>query len=383
VSRSPRREGLIRADLPTPCLLLDAGKLASNIDCMNNRARTLGVKLRPHMKTAKSADVSRRVFEGGTGPITVSTLKEARHFLDFGFTDILYAVEISPDKIDRALAIHQAGADLILTVDSLEMATAVATAAGAQPRMVRVVIEIDTDRHRAGLPPGDSRVISVAQSLNQKNVCFHGLMTHAGESYKASVPNELAAHAELERASIVGCAERLRAAGVPCATVSVGSTPTLTFARNLTGVTEVRAGVYMFQDLFQANMGVCDVADIALFVLTPVIGRRPELGFIIVDAGALALSKDRGTALQHTDYGYGLVCDEAGVLIRPQATVTDVMQEHGLIRLSLQNFDAFPIGRRLRILPNHACMTAAAHECYYVIDSTDGSIATWSRCNGW
>jgi D-serine deaminase-like pyridoxal phosphate-dependent protein len=372
------------AQLPTPCLVVDRKKLGHNIERMSARARSLGVTLRPHMKTTKSVDVARLVFEGGIGPITVSTLKEAEYFSGHGFTDIHYAVGISPDKLERAFALSRAGVNLILTLDDPEVATAVVSAAAIHGAgALRVAIEIDTDGHRAGLVPDDERVVSIARTLTRNNIRFHGLMTHAGESYNVHDRTGLEAHAELERSAMATCASRLRAEGFRDIVVSVGSTPTLTAARHLDGVDEVRAGVYMFQDLFQSNLSVCSLPDLALTVLTTVIGRRPDLGFLIVDAGGLAMSKDRGTASQHTDYGYGLVCDASGAPLPQRLIVGNVMQEHGLISLPAADFGRFPLGTKLRILPNHACMTAAAHDHYHVIDTESGSMAVWPRCNGW
>ena len=135
-------------------------------------------------------------------------------------------------------------------------------------------------------------------------------MTHAGHSYSGRSIADMVRIAEAERAGVVRAAERLRGAGHPAPIVSMGSSPTALHAESLAGVTEVRAGVYMFGDLFQAEIGTNGLDDIAVTVLTSVIGRRP--GRLLVDAGGLALSKDRSTEAVPRDYGYGLVLDLAG-----------------------------------------------------------------------
>ena len=131
-------------------------------------------------------------------------------------------------------------------------------------------------------------------------------MTHAGSSYALDAQDALQKMAEQERSLCVRTAQRLRAAGLPCPVVSVGSTPTALSATQLAGVTEVRAGVYVFFDVVMANVGGCTLNDVALSVLTTVIGHQADKGWAIVNAGWMAMSRDRGTQQQmHDDYGYG------------------------------------------------------------------------------
>jgi D-serine deaminase-like pyridoxal phosphate-dependent protein len=231
------------------------------------------------------------------------------------------------------------------------------------------VIEIDTDQHRSGVPPESNLLLDLGRALHTGGAALAGVRTHAGASYQCSTPVALAAVAEQERTGCVHAAERLRAAGLPCPVVSVGSTPTALSATRLDGVTEVRAGVYAFMDLVMANVGVYAADDIALSVLATVIGHRPEKGWALVDAGWMAMSRDRGTQAQACDYGYGQVCDLSGV-VQPGWVMTGANQEHGIVAFdaglagagSQAPADigtALPVGTRLRILPNRACATAA------------------------
>jgi len=211
-----------------------------------------------------------------------------------------------------------------------------------------------------------------------------GVITHAGGSYSARTLGEFEAIAERERAGAVGAAERLRAAGFSVEIVSVGSTPTVYYARNLEGVTEARVGVYAFGDLVQAELGTCGLGDIAISVLASVIGHNRSHGRVLVDAGFLALSRDRGTADFPIDWGYGAVCDAAGALIRG-VRVESTNQEHGIITATSGELDwsRFPIGGQVRVLPNHACATAAAHDRYFVVDGGNDIVDVWERVNGW
>ena len=217
------------------------------------------------------------------------------------------------------------------------------------------------------------------------------MLTHAGASYQCTTPETLAAMAEQERAGCVRAAERLRAAGLPCPVVSVGSTPTALSARRLDGVTEVRAGVYVFMDLVMCNVGVCSTDDVALSVLTSVIGHQLDKGWVLVDAGWMAMSRDRGTQGQACDYGYGQVCDEAGRVLAGWV-MSGANQEHGILSFEpalgsgatppADLASAFPVGTRLRLLPNHACATAAQFGSYQVLQA-DGSMVDWPRWNHW
>ena len=373
-------------DIETPAALIDEARMAANIARMQGHLTSLGVRLRPHVKTSKSIEVARRQQVAGATGITVSTLKEAEQFFTAGFGDILYAVCIAPDKLDRALALLANGCGLTILTDSVAGARAIVAKGQAAKWAFRVMIEIDSDGHRSGVQPEAPELIEIGKVLQEGGQVVKGVLTHAGSSYDLDTPEALQALAEQERALSVRAAERLRAAGIACPEVSVGSTPTAVAARDLTGVTEVRAGVYVFFDLVMSNVGVCRPDEVALSVLTTVIGHQPEKGWVIVDAGWMAMSRDRGTAKQKLDYGYGAVCDTAG-RVMDGLWMMGANQEHGIIArrdgaADPSVVERFPIGAKLRILPNHACATGAQYPAYLAV-SADGSAAEWPRFHGW
>jgi D-serine deaminase-like pyridoxal phosphate-dependent protein len=373
---------MIISELETPALVLERARLDRNLARMRERIMRLGVRLRPHVKTAKSVDVVRRAVGPGEGGITVSTLKEAEQFFAAGYRDILYAVGIALNKLDHAVALRRQGCDLTIILDSVDAAHAVAARSGATGVPLPVLIEIDSDGHRAGVKPGDARLIDIGRALGG-NLC--GVMTHAGGSYDCPSVADIRACAQREHDGTVRCADELRRAGLPCAVVSIGSTPTATYTEGLAGVTEMRAGVYMFFDLFMAGLGVCTPGDIALSVLTSVIGHQTEKGWIITDAGWMALSRDRGTAGQKVDQGYGVVCDANGTPLDDMIVIS-ANQEHGIVaRRHGGAIDParYPVGILLRILPNHACATAAQHPAYHVVDGGPVIEAVWPRFSGW
>jgi D-serine deaminase-like pyridoxal phosphate-dependent protein len=362
------------ADLPTPCLVLDRTILARNIRVMAAALSRLHVPLRPHMKTAKSIEVARLATAGQPGGITVSTLAEAEYFLGHGITDILYAVGITPQKLEQVSKLNAAGAQIIVITDDAAMAGTI----GAHPSPPLTLIEIDCGEERGGVDPDSDLLLELAARLG---TCLTGVMTHAGHSYAGRSVREIARIAEAERAAITRAAARLRDAGHVIDIVSAGSSPTARHAENLAGVTEIRAGVYMFGDLFQQEIETHGADAIAVTVLTSVIGRRP--GKILVDAGGLALSKDRSTEATPHDYGYGLALDIDGTRGLGHAIVRKAYQEHGVVELDPAHPVDLPIGAKLRIAPNHTCMTAAAHDRYFVVDGEQEVVAIWHRTNGW
>ena len=368
--------------LPTPCLLVDAKRMEHNIFRARSGLEVLGVPLRPHVKTAKCLPIIRRMMGDAWGPATVSTLKEAEVLADAGVRDILYAVGIAPGKLDRVRRLRDAGVDLAVTLDTLEQADAVCKASQGAP--IPVLIEIDSDGHRAGLRPDDPLLTKIARALQGGGAIMRGVMTHAGGSYDHPGPEALARMAEQERAAAVAAAAAIRSVGVACPAVSVGSTPTALFARDLSGTTEVRIGVFVFFDLVMHSLGVCSLDEIALSVLATVIGHQRDKGWLLTDSGWMAMSSDRGSP-RNQETSFGLVCDLSGRPY-PDLILAALNQEHGIARLRANSTGALPdlpVGTKVRILPNHACATATAFDEYVMLNTPSGLLERWPRFRGW
>ncbi len=308
------------SELVTPALILDRRKLEANISRLHERMKALGVDLRPHGKTAKNIDVIRMALAGQSGGITVSTLKEAEYYFANGITDIVYAVGIAPVKLDRICALIKKGAEITVILDSTAQVRFVAEKARGQNLEIPVLVELDCDGHRSGVTLDDSLLLEIGRLAEREE-----------------------------------------------------------------GVTEVRAGVFVFYDLAMAGLGVCKPGDIAVSVLASVIGHQKKKTWTITDAGWMALSRDRGTASQEVDQGSGLVCNLDGTPVG-ELIVSSVNQEHGIIGSragTATDGERFEVGDMVRILPNHACATAAMHDRYYVVDGGIEVIDTWHRTNGW
>ncbi len=372
------------SEVQTPALVLDRAQLDRNVARVRSHIESLGAAFRPHLKTVKSVPAAWHLQDLGSGPVAVSTLREAEEVAAAGATDIIYAVGIAPDKFERVALLRRQDVDLAVILDSRAQVDALLLAQERFGIQLAALIEVDADGVRAGLLPDDPRLVDLGIRLAEGGAQFRGVLTHHGGSYAGRSADELAAFAEEERLAAVTAATALRAAGVPCPVVSVGSTPTATFSRNLAGVTEVRAGVFSLGDLVMEEVGAAQLEQIAVSVLATVTGEQRERGRIFTNAGWTALSPDPGTR----NHGYGRVADLAGREI-PWLFVRHVSQEHGILELHPDApagtpLPQLPYGTRVRILTNHACATTAMHENYLVVDGASPQVNDiWPIFRGW
>ena len=339
--------------VPTPALLLDLDVLERNLSRMADRCSSLGVTLRPHIKTHKCLEIAARQRDLGARGITVSTLHEARVFAEQGFDDVTWAFPVQLTRLDevRELAGRITLRVLVDTKEAVE----------ALERLelpLHVWLKVDCGYHRAGVDPESPESVELARSLaGSSRLRFDGILTHAGHSYHARGREAAADVAEEERRVMTGFAERLRGEGIEVPEVSVGSTPGMWTVRSLEGVTEARPGNYVFNDFEQVTIGSCEVRDCAVTVLASVVSSQPGRGWCITDAGALALSKDPGFG---DSMGEVFEDYEAGVL-SGDTRLTTLSQEHGFLSAPR------PVGSKVRILPNHSCLTAACFDEYLVV----------------
>lgn len=374
-------------DIQTPALVLDRDRVDANIARLTRASERLGVPLRPHGKTPKSVAIARRMMEAGAAGLTVSTLLEAERYFDGGITDLFYAVALAPSKAARAARLIAKGADLVCQVDHPAALETIAQAAQAESVVMPLAIEIDVDGHRTGAAPDGDLFGEIVRGIAERPALrLHGIMSYGGASYEigAEARSDLA---ERHRAALEDTAAALRADGHGIAMVSFGSTPAILAARSMQGVTELRCGTHVFQDLFQAAIHACPVSDIALTVLTEVISHRPGDNALVLDAGGLAMSKDRATAATDHDAGYGLLTPVHGGPPIEGLFIAETSQELGVARLrggAAMDFGRFPVGSRLRVLPNHCDTTAAAgYGGYQVVAGGTDVIETWDRFDGW
>lgn len=354
------------SEIPTPALLLDIDVLDANLRRMARRCEALGVSLRPHAKTHKCLRVAERQVAAGARGLTVATLEEARAFARAGFTDLTWAFPLIPGRLEEVVALN-GEADLGVTVDGPD---AVDRLSGAGARF-RVWLEVDCGHGRSGVDPRASGSLELARRISEEpRLELAGVLTHSGQAYRSRTEEEVVAAAEQERSTVAGFAERLRAAGIPVPEVSVGSTPAMTRARSLEGCTEARPGNYALYDYTQVLLGSCRVADCAATVLSTVVSHQPGAAHSVVDAGALALSKDTGPDWGPGGYG-PLLAEVDAHELHPEARVVGVSQEHGIVNAALS------VGARVRIVPNHSCLTVACFDAFHVVRGTE-ILETWT-----
>jgi D-serine deaminase-like pyridoxal phosphate-dependent protein len=360
-------------NLTTPAFLVDRTIVQRNCERMRTRALDSATAFRPHVKTHKTEQIARMQHGGHIGPITVSTMAEAEFFAQRGFHDITYAVPIAPEKLSRAAELASRIHRLNLLIDSEAALHALERHGGT----FDVFLKIDCGYHRAGVDPDDPDSVALAVAMSRsESVRFQGLLTHAGHSYNVRNIEEVRRIAAMESASLTRFRALLDAEGLGEICRSIGSTPTLSVVELFADADEVRPGNYVFYDAFQATLGSCSLADCAVSVLTTVVGSYPERGNVIVDAGALAMSKDSGPAHIEPEFGYGVVCDEH---LKPlPMKLVALSQEHGKIETSTR----VPVGTRLRIIPNHSCLTAAMFDTYHVLDN-GRVVDQWHPVRGW
>ena len=370
------------SDLPTPAFLVDLDVVERNCRTMLDKARDAGVTLRPHVKTHKTVEGARLQLGGDSGPITVSTLAEAELYADAGFRDITYAVPITPGKLERAVRIQQKVDVLHLLVDHMDAVVAAGEFASANGVRLSIFIKIDCGYHRAGVDPSSDLALELARAIDaEPMLTLAGSLTHGGHSYHASGRDQIAVVAEEERRAVIDFGRRLADAGIAPGTLSTGSTPTVALAQHFEGIDEIRPGNYIFFDAFQASIGSCDWSDCAATVLASVIAIHPDRRQIVIDAGALALSKDRGATHLGDDPGYGVIAGRGGP--RTDLRLHTLSQEHGQIEVEdAAVFDHVRIGHKLRIIVNHSCLSAALYDRYQIVRG-EQVVDEWRPVRGW
>ncbi|MCA1630214.1 MAG: alanine racemase, partial [Acidobacteria bacterium] len=338
--------------------------------------------LRPHVKTHKCAEIARLQTEGFSGALTVSTLAEARWFAERGFTDITYAVPIEPGKFGQAVELARRCERLALITDDPDIPAQLDEAARRAGITLPLFLKVDCGYHRCGVEPHAPEALEIPRRISDsRNLSFAGVLTHAGHSYHCTSQEEVLALARHERDLMVGFAGTLRGEGMEVPVVSIGSTPTVCAVDHLEGVNEIRPGNYIFFDAFQATLGSCRFDDCALTVLASVVHRDRVRRKVVIDAGAIALSKDRGAVELEPSCGYGRVLDVEGNELNLR--VDAVSQEHGQIRVEDEaTFELLRVGSRVRVLANHSCLTAAQHPYYNVLEG-ERVVDRWEIQGGW
>ena len=349
----------------TPVAVVDEIVMERNLERMARIAREHQVKLRPHAKTHKSAEVARRQMAHGAVGLTSATMTEAETFAGAGIADLLIGHPPAGEiKLRRLAALAERVAHLAVSLDDIEVARSL-------PARVDVFWEVDTGQHRIGTLPGSPTVEAVKRLVRViGEQRFRGLITHAGHSYGTSDQDGRHRTAHEESEGLLSTAEMLRQDGLAVRELSLGSTPTAGLSLR-PGITEMRPGTYVYGDANVVTLGAHKLEDCALVVVATVVS-TPAPDRAVADAGSKALAADLRVAGLD---GYGIV------LGHEHLTVARLSEEHAV--LMARDKTGLTIGDRLAIIPAHACTTVNLHPA--VLLATVAGAARWMPVDarGW
>jgi D-serine deaminase-like pyridoxal phosphate-dependent protein len=329
----------------TPALLVDEHRLNRNVRLMAQLCQQHGKRLRPHIKTHKTLEISRRQRVNGAVGLTVAKLGEAEVYAAAGFDDLFVCYPIvGPLKLARLATLAQS-VTVSTVVDNAGAALDLSAAMTAAGIRLGVLLKLDVGMHRVGVAADEAEQLAVAVA-ELPGLRLRGVCIHEGSVYGEADPARRRAVGRDQVQRLVATAERLRGRGLPIDEVSCGSTPSLADVIDIEGLTEVRPGNYVFYDAMQVALGVIEPERCALSVLTTVVSRGGA-DHAVVDAGAKTLSLDRGA------HGLGLLPDYGRIVGRDDVRLASLSEEHGWLKLGDEA--SLTVGERLRVLPNHAC----------------------------
>ena len=349
--------------LKTPVIIIDIAKVKKNIEVMSEVARQNKCNLRPHIKTHKIPELARMQLDAGAIGITCAKLSEAEVMADAGITDIFIAYPlIEREKIKHAIGLGKK-IRLILGIDSFAGADLLSQVAWAQGIEAEVRIEVDTGLRRTGISAGNlPELARYTKGLPGLNLT--GIFTYRGLVLDAKQTDDREAAGKQEGEVLVSLAGKLKGEGINIKEISVGSTPSAEFAAKVDGVTEIRPGTYIFNDMMQVNIKSATIEDCAAKVLVSVIS-TPSEDIAVVDGGSKTFSTDaKMESFPYFLKGYGKIDGHEDLIL------DRLWEEHGVVRSSLGKTN-LKIGQKLMVIPNHICTTINLHDDVYLLKDTD------------
>jgi D-serine deaminase-like pyridoxal phosphate-dependent protein len=317
---------------------------------MQTFASEMGVELMPHFKTHRSLAIADLQLEYGAAGFCVAKLGEAEVLADHGVRRMIMAYPIVGElKFDRAAKLIARGLDLTLGVEDAATVASLGAAMSRAGVVADVAIIVDTGYRREGVPP--SAVPSLAEVIaTTDGLSLRGVLTHEGGAYGHESGEAFRAAAIDAGNLIVATADMLRKVGHSVDLVSVGSTATARITGSVRGLTQLRPGIYPFNDRGQVERGVTSVNDCAARVVATVVSSNTP-GRALIDAGSKSLGQDRlSIHVPNLPESFGLICDRPGWIIKA------LSEEHGW--LAWEGVGPPPmlgVGTIVQILPNHIC----------------------------
>ena len=344
-------------EIDTPALLIEKSIMESNIQKMQKLADTNSVGLRCHIKTHKIPLLAQLQIKAGAKGIATAKLSEAEVMNKAGIIDIQIAnIIVGEEKINRLLMLSKRCSKLTCCIDSIDNAKELSKVFTDNNSRLDVFIEIDSGLGRCGLQRIND-VINLAKQIQElKGIKLIGLLTHAGNAYSAKYNDEIRRIGRNESEVLMKTKSELFKNGIEIDEISVGSTPTANFCSAVKGVTELRAGNYIYNDMIQVSLSVASIDDCALSVLTTVISKSENR--VIIDVGSKAFSSDKGAHGSDKIKNYGYI-------INKNAELFQLSEEHGFIRFDKE---IISIGEKIKIIPNHSCAVSNLFNFAYLVD---------------
>lgn len=314
-------------------MVIDLATAERNIARVQDHLGTLGLAVRPHIKTHRLARFAHAQIGAGAVGICCQKLGEAEVMVGAGIRDILIPYNIvGAAKLARLVALARR-AEMSVSADSMAVVRGLSDAfAGERP--LPVLVECDTGANRCGVQ-SPTAAAELAQMIDAApGLIFAGLMTYPPMGRAAEVNIWLS-----QARTLIG------ATGLDCACISTGGTPNLNEVAQIACATEHRPGTYIYNDRSLMAAGACQIGDCALSVVATVIS-RPTVTRAILDAGSKALTSD----LLGLD-GYGLIVGH------PRARIAALSEEHGHVDLTGSDWQP-EVGDRVSVIPNHACVVS-------------------------
>ncbi len=357
-------------DIVRPTLVIDKEICLRNIERMAKKAKSKNLFFRPHFKTHQSIIIGEWFRDFGVTAITVSSVQMAQYFAKNGWNDITIAFPVNVHEID---AINKLASEINLNIlienkESLEYITKFIKS------HVGVFIEIDTGHNRTGISPNKTNLIDRMIEILKENSFFHfkGFLSHTGHTYLAKSKHDIF-NRHFDAVLKMRDLKNRYLSNCPNLMLSLGDTPSATICDNFQSTDEIRPGNFIFYDLMQLKLGVCQLEDIAVRLVCPVVGRHGSRNEVVIYGGSVHISRDSITNIDGKElYGRIIVDTENGKeMLSEMNYLHKLSQEHGIIRTTYKDFNKFKVGDLIEILPVHSCLTANLAENYL---TTNGEI---------
>lgn len=358
------------SEIIRPTLVVNKEICLRNIEKMAQKAAENKMRFRPHFKTHQSAQIGEWFKLFGVTAITVSSVKLAEYFALNGWNDITIAFPINILEIEN---INRLAANIKLNVLIENQEAAKALSEKARTSM-GVYLKIDTGFHRTGIPSSKTGVIDTVIkiiSINKK-ISFKGFLSHTGHTYKARSTNEIFSRHFDALLKMKSLKQKFKQ-DFPKIEISLGDTPSCTICTNFEGVDEIRPGNFVFYDLMQKNLNVCSFEDIAVRMICPVVSKHLSRNEIIIYGGAIHLSQDSVVNINGKKMFGRIVIQKKGekILLDPLNYVAKLSQEHGILKVTQNQFKNFKVGDLVEIIPVHSCLTANLSKNYITTDGEE------------